>query len=231
MLEIIALTLDEALEIEKLGGTQIELISGFAEGGLTPSYGLIEKVISNVKFPVNVMLRPHSRSFHYSQYDLDVMREDANIMDQLGVRNVVVGVLDHNGLPDLKALEYILGGTYLTMTFHRAFDISSDLLKSLKILKSYDRVKTILTSGGEGKAIDNIDMLKRIIENRGNIEILLGSGVSLDNMDVLYNKLETINFHLGTAVRGNYYNNEISRDELKQVAEKYWEIIFEKKIV
>lgn len=226
MLEIIALTLEEAIEIEKLGGTQIELISGFAEGGLTPSYGLIEKVVNNVKFPVNVMLRPHSRSFHYSQYDLDVMKEDAKIMDTIGVKNAVVGILDKNGLPDLKALEYILDKTNLTITFHRAFDVSSDLLKSLEILKSYDRVKTILTSGGKGKAIDNINMLKRIIENRGSIEILLGSGISLDNMDVLFNKLEIINFHLGTAVRGNYYNNEISEDELKAVVDKYYKIIF-----
>ncbi len=221
MLEIIALTLEEAIEIEKLGGTQIELISGFAEGGLTPSYGLIEKVIANVKFPVNVMLRPHSRSFHYSLYDLDVMKEDAKIMDKIGVKNGVVGVLDENGLPDLKALEYILDKTNLTITFHRAFDVSSDLLKSLEILKSYERVKTILTSGGNGKAIDNIDMLKRIIENRGNIEILLGSGVSIDNMDALYNELKISNFHIGTAVRGNYYNNEISEEELLEVVEKY----------
>lgn len=224
MLEIIALTLNEAIEIEKLGGTQIELISGFAEGGLTPSYGLIEKVIKNVAFPVNVMLRPHSRSFHYSQYDLDVMQEDAKIMDEMGVKNAVLGILDEDGLPDLKALEYVLRDTNLTITFHRAFDESSNLNESLEILKSFNRVKTILTSGGKGKAIDNLGALRRIIENRGSIEILLGSGVSVDNMDILYNKLGIFNFHVGTAVRGNFYNNKIYEEELLETVKKYKEI-------
>lgn len=224
MLEIIALTLDEAIEIENLGGTQIELISGFAEGGLTPSCGLIEKVIKSVTFPVNVMLRPHSRSFHYSQYDLDVMKEDAKIMDKIGVKNVVLGILDEDGLPDLKSLEYVLRDTNLTMTYHRAFDESSNLLKSLEILKSFDRVKIILTSGGNGKAIDNLDILKRIIENSGSIEILVGSGVNVENMDILHDQLDISNFHVGTAVRGNYYNNKIYEEELLETVKKYKEI-------
>lgn len=224
MLEIIALTLDEAIEIENLGGTQIELISGFAEGGLTPSYGLIEKVIKSVTFPVNVMLRPHSRSFHYSQFDLDVMKEDAKIMDKIGVKNVVLGILDEDGLPDLKSLEYVLRDTNLTMTFHRAFDESNNLLKSLEILKSFDRVKIVLTSGGNGKAIDNLDILKQIIENSGSIEILVGSGVNVENMDILHDQLDISNFHVGTAVRGNYYNNKIYEEELLETVKKYKEI-------
>lgn len=214
MLEIIGVTLEEVIQIEKLGATQIELISGFAEGGLTPSYGLIEKSIKSSNIPVNVMLRPHSRSFTYSQYDLDVMQADAKIMYGLGVENVVVGVLDENGLPDLKALDYILEGTDLTITFHRAFDSSSDLLKSLEILKKYKRVKTILTSGGQGKAGDNLNILKKIIENRAHINILVGSGVNLENIEDINNELNNDNYHIGTAVRNNHFNNEICEEQL-----------------
>lgn len=220
MLEVIAVTLEEAINIEKWGATQIELISGFAEGGLTPSYGLVEKTIASVNFPVNVMIRPHSRSFYYSKYDLEVMREDAKIMDSLGVKTVVIGILDENGLPDLKALDYILKDTSLEITFHRAFDVSIDLFKSLELLKSYSRVKTILTSGGKGKALDNTEALKKIIKNRGSIEILLGSGVGLHNMEKFKN-LNNLNFHIGTAVRNDYYNNEINENELSQTVSLY----------
>lgn len=220
MLEIIAVTLEEAIQIEKWGGTQIELISGFAEGGLTPSYGLIERVMKNVKYPVNVMLRPHSRSFHYSSYDLDVMGEDAKIMESIGVKSVVVGILDQNGYPDIKAIEGILKGTNLQITFHRAFDETRDLFKSLEVLKSYERVKTILTSGGKGKAVDNIAILKKIIENRGSIEILLGSGVSYENIGILYHELKNPNFHVGTAVRQNHFNNEIDKEEVIKIIRK-----------
>lgn len=221
MLEIIAVTLEEVIKIEKLGATQIELISGFAEGGLTPSYGIIEKSLKNVKIPINVMLRPHSRGFTYSKYDLDVMHVDALIMDGLGVKNIVVGVLDESGLPDLKALDYILEGTDLTITFHRAFDSSSDILKSLELLKGYKRVKTILTSGGVGKAPDNLDMLKQVIASRGDINILIGSGINLENMDDIQNILENPNYHIGTAVRNNHFNNEISETQLLQAVGIY----------
>lgn len=221
MLEIIAVTLDEAIQIEKIGGSQVELISGFAEGGLTPSYGLIEKSLKSVKIPVNVMLRPHSRSFTYSKYDLEVMKEDALTMEGLGVRNIVVGILDESGLPDIKALDYILEGTDLTITYHRAFDSSSDLLKSLEILKKYKRVKSILTSGGLGKAIDNLDMLKRIIDNKGHINILVGSGINLENMDFIQAKLRNGNYHIGTGVRNHYFNNEIDANQLIEVVKVY----------
>ncbi len=214
MLEIIAVTLEEVILIEKFGATQIELISGFAEGGLTPSYGIIEKSLKNAKIPINVMLRPHSRSFTYSKYDLDIMHADALIMYALGVKNIVVGILNESGLPDLKALDSILEGTDLTITFHRAFDSSSDILKSLEILKGYKRVKTILTSGGVGKAPDNLDMLKQVIANRGEINILIGSGVNLENMNDIQNILKNPNYHIGTAVRNNHFNNEISETQM-----------------
>lgn len=221
MFEIIGVTLEEVILIEELGATQVELISGFAEGGLTPSYGLIEKSVNSVNIPLNVMIRPHSRSFTYSKYDLEVMREDAIIMYGLGIKNVVLGVLDERGLPDLKALEYILSPTDLTATFHRAFDSSTDLLKSLEILNTYPRVKSILTSGGEGRASDNLKMLKRIIENRKDISILVGSGVTLENMEAINKELNNPNYHIGTAVRNGHWNNPVDKDQLSKAVKIY----------
>lgn len=42
MIEIIASTLRDAMNIEKGGGDRIELVSALSEGGLTPSIGLIK---------------------------------------------------------------------------------------------------------------------------------------------------------------------------------------------
>lgn len=224
MLEIIAVTLEEVILIEKLGATQVELISAFSEGGLTPSYGIIEKSLKNTSIGLNIMLRPHSRSFTYSLYDLSVMKDDARLMNSLGVKNIVVGILDEKGLPDLKALDYVLEGTDLTMTFHRAFDISSDLMESLEILKGYERVKTILTSGGPGLAEDNIEMLKNLIANRGDIDILIGSGVNLENMGKINKELMNPNFHIGRSVRDNDFNNAIDEKQLIEVIRVYNEL-------
>ena len=58
------------------------------EGGLTPSIGLIERAVGSVSIPVNVMVRPHSLSFHYDPYAIQTMVADIRqIADQTGHRS------------------------------------------------------------------------------------------------------------------------------------------------
>lgn len=144
---------------------RIELVSALSEGGLTPSLGLIKQVIDAVKIPVYVMVRPIGHSFKYEKHHLDVMKSDAKYMEGIGVKHVVMGMLDENGLPAIEEMKYVLDGTNLTVTFHRAFDTSSDLKKSLEIINDYDRITHLLTSGGPGRASDNMEMLKYILNH------------------------------------------------------------------
>ncbi|SJT63371.1 Copper homeostasis protein CutC [Clostridioides difficile] len=76
MLEIIGMTLEDAKIIEYCGADRIELVSALTEGGLTPSFGMIESVIKNVKIPVNVMIRNHAKGFIYSDDEIDIMIRD-----------------------------------------------------------------------------------------------------------------------------------------------------------
>ena len=94
MLEIIATSVEDAIVIEKGGADRIELVSALSEGGLTPSYGLVHRVIGAVNIPVNVMIRPHSLSFVYSDEDLLCMLEDIKQAKALGANGVVFGMLD-----------------------------------------------------------------------------------------------------------------------------------------
>jgi copper homeostasis protein len=97
LLDFIAVTVEDAVLIEKSGADRIELVSGLTEGGLTPSYGLIEKAVSSVRIPINVMVRPHSQSFCYSKDDLAIMKQDIRIIRSLGANGVVSGMLDEEG--------------------------------------------------------------------------------------------------------------------------------------
>ena len=45
------------------GGDRVELVAALTEGGLAPSYALIENALKAVRIPVNVMIRPHAKSF------------------------------------------------------------------------------------------------------------------------------------------------------------------------
>lgn len=79
IIEVIADTVEDAIIAEQAGANRIELITGVAEGGLTPSYGIIEAVCKAVSIPVYVMIRPHSRSFSYSNTELNSMVKDIQI--------------------------------------------------------------------------------------------------------------------------------------------------------
>ena len=232
MLEIIAETLRDAQIIEKNGGDRIELISALSEGGLTPSYGLVKQVISQVSIPVNVMIRPHSASFEYSSEDIEVMREDARIFNELGVKHVVLGVLDYEGLPNMEALAYILEDTNLTATFHRAIDESKDLLTSLALLETNKRITHVLTSGGPGKAADNIDMIRKLIHETEDITMILASGISKENLQAIRNDVDftfetrmtgyrDYDIHVGTAVRGKTMPSQVRDKEVAALKEVY----------
>ena len=232
MLEIIAETLEEALTIEKNGGDRIELIASLAEGGLTPSYGLVKQIISQVSILVNVMIRPHSASFHYSPEELDIMKEDARIFNELGVKHVVLGALDFEGLPDMEALEHILEDTNLTATFHRAIDESIDLSASLKLLTSNKRITHVLTSGGPGVAENNIHVLRKLIAEAEDIRIIIASGINAENLTAIRNDLDytmeneiseerAYDLHVGTGVRSGSHKNTVMAEEVRHLVSVY----------
>ncbi len=231
MLEIIAETIEDARIIEKGGGERIELVSSLSEGGLTPSYGMVKSILLEVSIPVNVMIRPHSKSFNYSKEDIRVMKEDASIFQELGVKQVVLGMLDNEGLPDVAAMDEVLKDTTFNVTYHRAIDESSDVMKSLEILEDYNRVTHILTSGGPGKAMDNLEVLKEMVKTSKRLTIIAASGLSHGNLRAIENELEfekesidgelSFDFHVGTAVRGGSVKSPVKIEEVKSLVDIY----------
>lgn len=132
-LEVIALDAADAQAAEQGGADRIELVSAMSEGGLTPSYGLIEQVISRVSIPVYVMIRPHSRSFCYSADDLQVMTQDIRVSRELGAAGIVIGALTDEGEVDCSFLQTcLLSAKGLGVTFHRAIDSSAHLVRALE---------------------------------------------------------------------------------------------------
>lgn len=230
MIEIIAESVGDALAIEAGGGQRIELVQSLAEGGLTPSVGLVAEVLARVTLPVNVMLRPHARSFRYSREDIAVMQRDALTLEALGVRQVVLGILDEEGLPDLAAMEEVLQGTNLTVTFHRAVDASADPLKALARLQRYDRVTHVLTSGGPGRAEENVAMLQAMARQSGEgLTLIVARGVSHCNLEALHREIAwqgedngsalSLDFHVGTGVREGHVDRPVEEEAVRRLME------------
>lgn len=224
MLEIIATCIDDAIKIEACGGQRIELVSGLTEGGLTPSYALVKNVVERVKIPVNVMIRPHAKSFTYTKEDVEIMREDIEIVKELKANGIVIGMIDEDGKIDEKNLEKLLKAAQgLDITFHRAIEETKDLVESVKVLTKYPQIKRVLTSGGKGKPIDNLSTICKMIEaGKGRIEIMVGGGMTKENLTPVIKKTGTREVHFGTAVRiNNSPFCDISCEKLKEIAEEY----------
>ncbi|WP_342025572.1 copper homeostasis protein CutC [Cytobacillus pseudoceanisediminis] len=221
LIEVIADTISDALIAQEAGAGRIELVTGLAEGGLTPGYGVIERVCKELKIPVNVMIRPHSRGFFYSEEDLDIMIQDIKVCNNLGAAGVVLGVLtpDHQVHNDhLKRLIDAAGG--LDITFHRAFDEADDQFAALESLKQYPQISRILTSGGRRSAADAAERLKSLHERTANshLKIMAGAGLSIENISVFLDEVPVTEVHFGTGVRvESSYEHAIDPERVQKV--------------
>lgn len=223
MLEIIGMSVEDAKAIEYCGANRIELVSALTEGGLTPSFSMIEKVINSVNIPVNVMIRNHAKSFRYSGYDLEVMQKDIEIVKSLGANGVVLGLLDDNKKIDTDGLEKLLEAVSdIDVTFHKAID-ETNVLESVNVLNKYDKITNILTAGGVKSILENTNDIKSMIKN-SKANILLGGGLNFDNIENIKKLTHATDFHFGTAVRINKSPfGEIDTNKLSQLV-KFLEV-------
>ena len=152
------------------GADRIELCSGLAEGGLTPSIGAIRYAASR-PVTVNVLIRPRSGDFVYSREEIGLMVADIEEAVRCGADGIVVGALTPDGDVDMDACRrFIDAAQGRNATFHRAFDVCRDPFKALEdvISLGFDR---ILTSG------QSVDAL----HGAGRIRIMAGAGVKPEN--------------------------------------------------
>lgn len=213
MLEIIGMTVEDAKIIEACGADRIELVSALTEGGVTPSFGLIEKVVNSVKIPVNVMIRHHANSFMYSEEDINIMLKDIEIVNSIGANGIVLGLLDNkNKIDEVNLKRLIEKSNSLDITFHKAID-KTNPVESIKILNGYSKITNVLTSGGKGDIMNNLDTINKMINESKDIKVLLGGGLNFDNIEKVKENISYCDFHFGTAVR-------IDKDPFKKIDEK-----------
>lgn len=223
MLEVIATCLEDVKRIEESGGNRIELISSYTEGGLTPSYAFIKNAVKSVTIPIHVIIRPHAKSYIYTAEEIEMMKEDIQIAQKLGAAGVILGVLnEQKQIDEEKLMDLLSVVDGINVTFHRAIDEVNDLIGAVKTLRSFEKVTHILTSGGQGKIEDNISILSEMNKaSQGDIQLIVGSGVTNENIKQLLSETGITEAHVGTAVRKNKSCfaeiNQESIQELKNI--------------
>ncbi len=183
IIEICANSFESARTAEKAGADRIELCVELSVGGLTPSFGLLEKVISALTIPVHVLIRPRTGNFTYSGDELDVMLRDIQQCKMLGAAGIVSGILTPDHQIDIRSTSALRSAASdMEFTFHRAFDWCKDPYSSLDELKQMS-VTRLLSSGRENQAIDGIELLKELKSRSEEcIEIMPGGGINISNV-------------------------------------------------
>jgi len=186
ILEAPVFTVEAALKAAEYGINRLELCSDFLEGGETPSAGTLKLIKSKVDIPVFVMIRPRGGDFVYTNDELEVMKEDIRTLKKIGANGFVFGVLTPKGEVNIGACEQLIEvADGLPCTFHRAFDASRNLEKSLEAVIEAG-FRRILTSGGKNTVSEGLTMVNLLLEKAGNrIIIMPGGGMKPELIDPL----------------------------------------------
>jgi copper homeostasis protein len=225
LLEVIATTVADARVAAQAGADRIELVTAMGEGGLTPSVGLIEAVVAalespEARVPVNVIVRPHSRSFVYDADDYVVMLRDIRAVKAAGANGIVIGMLDAHGEIDREGLRRAIDAADgLAITFHRAFDDTRDLRKALDVLLAFNAVTNVLTSGGKPSVLNAEETICDLIaQARGShCTVLAGAGLTLDALAGFVGRTQVDAVHFGSGVRvGNHGLAPVDRAKVAQ---------------
>lgn len=221
LLEVIAISVDDVERAVSGGADRIELIARMEEGGLTPEMELVREAVRISPIPVRVMIRPHSRSFCYSDAELEQIAEDIAAVREAGAAGVVLGTLTADGRVDEPALERLLAAAGdLPVTFHRAIDEARDLEEALEVILRYPQIDRVLTSGGQASAIDGADVIARLVRRtKGtHLHVMAGSGLTPENLTGFLAAAGVREVHFGRAVRaGQSVEGPVDPEAVKAV--------------
>jgi copper homeostasis protein len=198
IIEVCANSFQSALNAQKAGINRIELCSELAVGGITPNYGLLKKVTSELNIPVHVLIRPRSGDFTYSESEFEVMKENIAQCKHFNCSGIVSGVLYQDMTLDVaRTKELVDLARPLTFTFHRAFDWTPNLLATAKKLAEIGVVR-ILTSGNAVSAVEGLSMLTQLKEIFTGT-ILVAGGINKENA-VIFKEHAFEEIHLSATV-------------------------------
>lgn len=177
--EICASSFESARNAQLARANRIELCSELGVGGVTPSYGLIKKVMDELSIENCVLIRPRSGNFTYTDEEFDVMLRDITFCRELGCKGVVTGVLNTDNTIDKERTQQLIEAAGdIDFIYHRAFDCVPNPEEALNLLKTLG-VKRILTSGGKKSAVEGLDVLKKLNQQaERKITIMPGGGIN-----------------------------------------------------
>jgi len=200
LLEACVDDLDSAHAAVLGGADRLELCDNLADGGTTPSHGMLGYLFDTLDLPVFPIIRPRGGDFCYSPSERRVMARDVDHALALGAPGIVTGALTPDGEIDVEALrEVVLDRPKVAVTFHRAFDLVRDPTVALETLIDAG-VTRILTSGQCRTAWEGRALLAELVRRAGDrIVIVAGGGIHEDHVAALVQVTGVSEIHVRAA--------------------------------
>jgi copper homeostasis protein len=197
LIEVCVNSVVSAVEAEKGGALRVELCNNLLEGGTTPSAASIQLAGKILSIDLNVIVRPRGGDFCYSDIEFDVMKSDILAAKELGADGVVIGILDVDGRVDKKRTRELIDiARPMSVTFHRAFDMTADPFQALDDLINL-KADRILTSGQKNTAEEGIALISDLVREAGeDIIIMPGCGITPENIERLVGQTGAKEFHV-----------------------------------
>lgn len=194
--EICANSVASCIAAQEGGADRVELCAGIPEGGTTPSYGMMVKARESISIGLNVIIRPRGGDFLYSNEEIGEMLHDIRMAKEIGADGLVFGCLLPDGMVDKENMAILMEAAGDTpVTFHRAFDHSSDPMLALEDIIDLG-CSRILTSGCMPTAKEGLPILSRLVKEAGDrIIIMPGCGINETNIEEIARLSGAKEFH------------------------------------
>lgn len=204
VVEVCVDSVASAVAAERGGAHRVELCSDLLEGGVTPSLGLLGVVRSRLSIGVHPIIRPRPGDFCYSDEEFECMQRDIEIAKSEGADGVVMGILQLDGNVDVRRTRQLVEQAQpLSVTFHRAFDMSANLFQALEDVCTTG-ANRVLTSGGEQECLQGANKLARLVQSaQGRVTLMAGGRIGIRDAATIIERTGVTEIHVGLATPVN----------------------------
>lgn len=219
MLEVIALSAEDAVAAQAGGADRLELVTEMAADGLTPDLRTFTAIRAAVDLPLRVMLRAADG---FAAGDVDALCRRAQALREAGADEFVLGFLRPDGTLDVPAVQALVaalaGGHW---TFHRAIDHSADRMALRRELAGLPGLDTYLSGGSAHGVDDGMPVLLSEADRAAAGEpgfaprLMVGGGLRLDHLPTL-RAAGVEGFHIGNAARRAGWDGPVDAETVRR---------------
>ena len=201
-LEVIATSVEDAVEAARGGADRLEVVRDLHRQGLTPPIDLVRRIQRAVVLPLRVMVRESDGFACASADECRRLVDAAAALDEAGVDGIVIGWTRGDRIDEDTLTSVLQAAPSLRATFHRAFDSLPDPEAALRHLQRHSQIDRVLTGAGSGPWTSRCPALARYARWAGpRITILPGGEIDEAAIRALDACVCVTEAHVGRAAR------------------------------